>query len=549
MKQNINIEAEGNELVLKNKAGDYVIIPKKYRKEVQDMIKENCHDCIDKLVETLPVMEDYAEDGSLYPDWDKVKSTLNPKNKKIITFEPKPYTTVQDNTYVAPPRVVIPSKLEKEQPVLKADTRTDQERKIAQEYTESVLNPSIMTQIGEGFQKPLRWLADPVKAVGDIVSALAPNSLLAKDLPNTNEDVFEYRKKQLDPYTSNKEKINNTINEAAPLTSWALLNTLPAEAAVGNTINSGKNLIKPMSKAVSKTDDVINIGNKSWKKYITQEEKVERMLAQKDKIKNATLKENQLSLEEKMNPFKVEDTGLGEDYKDIINLSKGDRRYNPGMTYDEFESAAKTWATKRNDDLAPDMASLGSARHNDYWGISKDFKGLPEDADLVRKLAYNKFYGSGTPEQKLIIENAIKNHELDHFLYKNSRKEYDDIIKAFDPEKFGIDAKYLKGRKSSIAGDEIRARMAQLMDYFEFKVNPKSGLIEDAFGNKAFTQKHLDYARKNYIKDTHLDNSMSSFFNGIIDDKKFIKIMNNTALGTIPIMIYLQSQNQNKTEQ
>ena len=84
MKQNINIEAEGNELVLKNKAGDYVIIPKKYRTEVQDMIKDGCHKCIDSLVETLPVMEDYAQDGSLLPDWDKiinkVKATLNPKN-------------------------------------------------------------------------------------------------------------------------------------------------------------------------------------------------------------------------------------------------------------------------------------------------------------------------------------------------------------------------------------------------------------------------------------------------------------------------------------
>ena len=80
MKQNINIEAEGNELVLKNKADDYVIIPKKYRLEVQDMIKDGCHECIDVLVETLPVMEDYEEDGSLLPDWNKVKSTLNPKN-------------------------------------------------------------------------------------------------------------------------------------------------------------------------------------------------------------------------------------------------------------------------------------------------------------------------------------------------------------------------------------------------------------------------------------------------------------------------------------
>lgn len=74
MKQNINIEAEGSELVLKNKAGDYVIIPKKYRLEVQDMIKENCHGCIDKLVETLPVMEDYAEDGTIVSELYKQKT-------------------------------------------------------------------------------------------------------------------------------------------------------------------------------------------------------------------------------------------------------------------------------------------------------------------------------------------------------------------------------------------------------------------------------------------------------------------------------------------
>ena len=76
MKYNIDVNVEGSELVLKNKAGDYVIIPKKYRLEVQDMIKEGCHSCIDKLVETLPVMEDYAQDGSLYPE----EPSINPNN-------------------------------------------------------------------------------------------------------------------------------------------------------------------------------------------------------------------------------------------------------------------------------------------------------------------------------------------------------------------------------------------------------------------------------------------------------------------------------------
>ena len=89
MKQNINIEAEGSELILRNSAGDHVIIPKKYRTEVQGMIKDGCHGCIDSLVETLPVMADYAEDGSLLPSWSKVKATINPYNWGVTDYSDK----------------------------------------------------------------------------------------------------------------------------------------------------------------------------------------------------------------------------------------------------------------------------------------------------------------------------------------------------------------------------------------------------------------------------------------------------------------------------
>ena len=82
---NKTIEAEGSELVLRNKKGDYVIIPKKYRQEVQDMIAENCHSCIDSLVETLPVASEYAKDGSviLNPDDKKPKVKVKIENPNI----------------------------------------------------------------------------------------------------------------------------------------------------------------------------------------------------------------------------------------------------------------------------------------------------------------------------------------------------------------------------------------------------------------------------------------------------------------------------------
>tara|TARA_R110000764_G_scaffold89342_1_gene170781 strand:+ start:15477 stop:16943 length:1467 start_codon:yes stop_codon:yes gene_type:complete len=60
-----NIEVEGGELALKNSHGDIVIIPKKDRLKVEKLIEDKCWTCIDSFVSTLPVMADYAEDGSI----------------------------------------------------------------------------------------------------------------------------------------------------------------------------------------------------------------------------------------------------------------------------------------------------------------------------------------------------------------------------------------------------------------------------------------------------------------------------------------------------
>jgi len=59
------IEAEGGEVLMKNSAGDYVIIPKKNRQQIKDYLANDCHDCIDNFVDTLPIMSEYAEDGTI----------------------------------------------------------------------------------------------------------------------------------------------------------------------------------------------------------------------------------------------------------------------------------------------------------------------------------------------------------------------------------------------------------------------------------------------------------------------------------------------------
>ena len=88
-----NIEVEGGELLIQSKEGHYAIIPAKDRLEVMDMIKDSCDDCINNYIQTLPKDSDYAEDGSLFSDWDKiknkVKATLNPKNWGVPDYSDK----------------------------------------------------------------------------------------------------------------------------------------------------------------------------------------------------------------------------------------------------------------------------------------------------------------------------------------------------------------------------------------------------------------------------------------------------------------------------
>ena len=62
------IEAEGNELVLRNSIGDIAIIPKKHRLEIKDMIADNCDNCLNNYISKLPKNPKKAGDGGVYSD-------------------------------------------------------------------------------------------------------------------------------------------------------------------------------------------------------------------------------------------------------------------------------------------------------------------------------------------------------------------------------------------------------------------------------------------------------------------------------------------------
>lgn len=85
MYKNINVEAQHNELILENSNGDKVIIPANKRNWVKQKLSEGCHGCIDSLVETLPVVNNYAQDGTVFPNEKQPIVLITPSGRKVET--------------------------------------------------------------------------------------------------------------------------------------------------------------------------------------------------------------------------------------------------------------------------------------------------------------------------------------------------------------------------------------------------------------------------------------------------------------------------------
>jgi hypothetical protein len=87
--KNTKIEVEGGEILIQSKEGHYAVIPAKHRREVMDMVKDNCDDCINSYIQGLPKESDYAGDGTLLPSLDDVTSILNPMNWGVNDYTDK----------------------------------------------------------------------------------------------------------------------------------------------------------------------------------------------------------------------------------------------------------------------------------------------------------------------------------------------------------------------------------------------------------------------------------------------------------------------------
>lgn len=127
------VEAEHNELVLKNNHGDHVIIPAKNRAWVQRKLQEGCHDCIDRLVESLPIAKEYAGDG-----------TIIPAKKKPQPAKPAPVA-------VAPPVVATPPSIPP--PVVNTPT-----------YDDSLALYNNALQLKQFYENNKQYASDPTRS-------------------------------------------------------------------------------------------------------------------------------------------------------------------------------------------------------------------------------------------------------------------------------------------------------------------------------------------------------------------------------------------------
>jgi len=103
MKDKLNVEVEGEELLLQSDNGSYAIIPKKNKARVMYYLKNDKQDRLNKLISKLPRHTDYAENGSLLiPEKKSVtEMLLNPNFNKFANQTTKPNTTT-DNTSKTP---------------------------------------------------------------------------------------------------------------------------------------------------------------------------------------------------------------------------------------------------------------------------------------------------------------------------------------------------------------------------------------------------------------------------------------------------------------
>lgn len=159
-----------------------------------------------------------------------VKATKLDKNRKLYETTPSSdldryYDNMKkEEMYGDELRIRKQMELDKlrklKEPKFNSDTRSKSQVKADQLLTDRVNNPTFGDRLLEAGQAPLRYMAEPSKFVGDLVSQFNPNTTL----PTTIQDGRNQRQVRLSNNISNEDKLNYSVNTSANLGTEALLN-------------------------------------------------------------------------------------------------------------------------------------------------------------------------------------------------------------------------------------------------------------------------------------------------------------------------------------
>jgi hypothetical protein len=584
MYKNIKVEAEHNELILENSHGDKVIIPANKRDWVKQKLSEGCHDCIDSLVETLPVASQYAQDGSVYPPGTKVKVNHNnqikeydisspeykdlynsgklmsyDKNKDIYITPPMKEVTVVAE---APQWLKYKREYEKNNP--KSDyinnyltpfskslgnTETNYPKRLDEEYEQKSLDyvsEQLIKNKPQGKLNRTEWLNQMSDKEEELIkrnpkyqsslwadtkrgltSLVEQNPLQTfQNILNSSDYTNREKQEMLKDYADHPvmSKLGDAAKILNPLTvpSKMVQSAYKDDYSFTDALKGKKNNAGIVEDIVTDPLNLVGVG-------------LVGKASKADKVIDATkVGSNVLNKEERLNKL-TELASLTE--KEIAQ-----KRAN------RLLAQKNKWVGQDNKVLEEQLKNAGKNHENNL--TAQEFNIKYNSSNSPSNIGINKegktFIFKDAPLTEL-NKKRVAAHEVGHY-YRNTLEEGLEWDKYFDFTGASFkEKKYLRGKgltgNGSVKGDELRERAAQLKDFIAVKNNIP---LDKDF---VITPSQFDDALKNYVKETGLDNNMETFIKAIKDKKGLLKEMNKKALGIAPAALYLQSQNQNKLGQ
>lgn len=141
--------------------------------------------------------------------------------------------------------------------------------------------------------------------------------------------------------------------------------------------------------------------------------------------------------------------------------------------------------------------------------------------------------------ETVLSKNITEAHEKGHTIrdYNIDSGFSQELQSMFNFEKFSFSEETIKDIRQinniEDSKEEIESSYREYLAY-PWEIVERMSQVKNYFGmagNEEFTQEHLDYVKKNYVKDTgHYAPQIQPFFDAIADDEKFIEKMNTLGI-------------------